>query len=269
VPVNGTWWDNVSIATYEDFDPERGEFYHKFNVFTRRDLTKRLNHIGWEVGRRPWWISNLHVDWSFCQVAWHIENDFYTSNEDTVMTDQLTFGEFRALCRIKRGIIHRLATRGPQGRNEQVRRVGRNAVGMCLLHDIGAYQWGAIKGFDQAILDILDNEVGFFKDATFIPYWENHILSTNTPGVQVSLYRGNGRVVAVLLSSLRGDTDLEIELNAKAILNGNKVTRVCDAETGQELRLRPNRKAGTIQLYEFKKYSIGIADRGLRLLVIE
>jgi hypothetical protein len=269
VPVNGTWWDNVSIATYEDYDPERGEFYQKFNVFTRRELTKRLNHIGWEVGRRPWWISNLHVDWSFCQVAWHIENDFYTSNEDTVMTDQLTFGEFRALCRIKRGIIHRLATRGPQGSNEQVRRVGRNAVGMCLLHDIGAYQWGAIQGFDQPILDILDKEVGFFDYATFIPYWKNQALSINTPGVQVSLYRGKGKVVAVLVSSLRGDADLEIELNAKAILNGNKVTRVRDAETGRELRLLPNRKAGTIQLYEFKKYSIGIPDRGLRLLVIE
>ncbi|MCM8803288.1 MAG: DUF6067 family protein, partial [Candidatus Omnitrophica bacterium] len=115
VPVNGTWWDNSSITVIKDYDPERGEFYWKFNVFTRRSLTKRLNNICYELGRQPWWINNMHVDWSFCQVSWHIENDFYIDNADMTMMDNLNIDEFRALCRIKRGIIHRLAIHGPEG----------------------------------------------------------------------------------------------------------------------------------------------------------
>ena len=56
VPVNGTWWDNGSITVIEDYDPEKQEFFRRFNVFTRRRLTKRLATMGWDLGRRPWWI---------------------------------------------------------------------------------------------------------------------------------------------------------------------------------------------------------------------
>lgn len=45
-PVNGTWWDNGSSNTIRDYDPVRKEFYQRWNVFTRRDLCKRLNTIG-------------------------------------------------------------------------------------------------------------------------------------------------------------------------------------------------------------------------------
>ena len=64
-PVNGTWWDNASSFQIKDYDPLRQAFYWRWNVFMRRDLCRRLNTIGWQLNRRPWWINNLHVDWMF------------------------------------------------------------------------------------------------------------------------------------------------------------------------------------------------------------
>lgn len=270
VPINGTWWDNVSISTVRDYDPEQEEFYKRFNVFSRRELMKRLNNIGWENNRRPWWVSNLHVDWSFNQVAWHIENDFYTSNEDTTMVEQLPVDQFRALTRIKRGIIHRLATRGPKGTHEQIRKVGRNAVGMCLLHDIGAYNWGSVAEYQHGLLDILDEKVGFFADAEFVPYWDNSdLLTIEEKGVYASIYRGNGKAVIVLLSSLRGGADIHLNLNPKNILKGGKINRVYDPEEDRTMRVRNIPETKMTQVYEMKKYTLGIEDRGVRLIVVE
>ncbi len=270
VPVNGTWWDNRSLTVISDYDPQAGEFYERFNVFTRRRLMKRLANIGWSLNRRPWWINNMHVDWSFCQVAWHVENEFYTDNEDTTMVDQLPVDVFRAMCRIKRGIVHRLATRGPEGTVEQVRRAGRNAVGMCLLHDIGSYGWGADRDFSPDMLDLLDRQVGFFDGAEFIGYWRNRHVLIETPGVYASLYRNRERTraVAVVLSSRRGDVDVRFRLR-DGLLKNREVTRITDGETGRAFGLHYDRKTRRRRLGELKIDRFGMPDRGVRLLILE
>ena len=268
-PTNGTWWDNASVGVLDDYDPATGEFYKRFNVFDRRHLTKRLATLGWEIGREPWWVNNMHVDWSWCQVAWHIENDFYTDNEDTTMQDQLPVDQFRALCRIKRGIIHRLATRGPLGTNEQIRRLGRSSVGMCLLHDIGSYGWGGEKPFIDAMLKIADDTVGFFAGAEFTGYWRSApLVKIGTPGVFASVYRGNGKALIVVLSQNRGDVDVSFEIG-KELLGGKPVRRIYDAETG--FVFAPQRDAALKRTLpgEFKPGSFGMPDRAVRLIAVE
>jgi len=269
VPFNGTWWDNSSIGVIKDYDSERGEFYRKFNVFTRRKLTKRLNNIGYELGRTPWWINNMHVDWSFCQVSWHIENDFYIDNEDMTMMDQLNVDEFRAICRIKRGIIHRLATRGPEGTNEQIRKQGRSIIGMCLLHDIGTYFWGVDRYFKNMV-DIVDNLVGYFDGAEFIPYWRNkNLINIKTEGIYASIYRGKGKSVIVVVNQNRENKDVEFEINPD--INGNKkITRIYDAETGIEFGQFYDKNEKRYKWGEFGKPGIfGIENGGVRLIVVE
>lgn len=268
VPFNGTWWDNRSLTVIEDYDPARGEFYHRFNVFTRRRLMKRLCTMGWELGRRPWWINNMHVDWGFCQVAWHIENDFYVDNADLTMMEQLPVDVFRALCRIKRGVIHRLAARGPEGSVEQIRRMGRSQAGMCLLHDIGSYLWGFDRHFAPGMLKILDETVGFFDGAEFVPYWRNQdLLRFDAPGVQASLYRGRGKAVAVVVNSNREDVDVPFQLGP--ILGKRRIQRIHDAETGFAFAPQWDAKIRKRVLGELKPRVFGMPRGGVRLLVIE
>jgi len=269
VPVNGTWWDNGSITVIEDYDPKREEFYRRFNVFQRRRLTKRLATMGYELGRRPWWINNMHVDWSFCQVSWHIENDFYVDNADMTQMDQLSVDEFRAMCRIKRGIIHRLASRGPEGNTEQVRRMGRSMAGMCLLHDIGSYNWGPDRWFTPGMLKVLDETVGFFDGAEFLPYWRNsHLVKIETPGVYASLYRGKGKVVVVVVNENREDADVRFSIGPE-ILGKKRPEKIYDGETGFAFGKRYDYSVRRTFWGELKPHIFGMPGGGVRMLVVE
>lgn len=270
VPVNGTWWDNRSITVITDYDPEREEFYRRFNVFTRRRLMKRLATMGYELGRRPWWINNMHVDWSFCQVAWHIENDFYIDNADMTQQDQLSVDEFRAMCRIKRGIIHRLATRGPDGNTEQMRRMGRSAVAMCLLHDIGSYLWGPDKYFAPGILKIMDEEVGFFDGAEFMPYWRNeNLIKIETPGVYASVYRSKDRKKAVIVVVNERRDDVDVRFSVGRILGKKKIKSIRDAETGFRFRKHWDRRVRRRFWGELDPHIFGMRGGAVRLLLVE
>lgn len=271
-PINGTWWDNASIGSFEDYDPQRGEFYSRFNIFARRQLMKRLCNVGLDAGREPWWISNMHVDWSFNQIAWHVENDFYISNADMTMTEQLNVNEFRALCRTKRGIIHRLSAQVvPGGSAEQVRRTGRSIIGMCLLHDIGSYL--AYGNPDTLVADgmlkVVDAAVGFFDGAEFVGYWRSApLIRIGTPGVYASVYRGRDHAVIVVVNERREDVDVPFELG-KDILPGKVVQKVYDGETGSVMAPRYDDAQKKPVWGELKPGLFGIANRGVRLLVVE
>jgi hypothetical protein len=233
-------------------------------------LTKRLNQMGHEIGREPWWLNNMHVDWSWNQIAWHVENDFYESSVDTTMQEQLPVDQFRALGRLKRGIIHRVfANPYIKGDSEQIRRQGRSAVGMCLLHDIGSYYPGTDRFFAMTMVNLLDEKVGFFDGAEFVPYWRNaEQVKIGTPGVYVSVYRGKGRAVLVVLNGGRGDKEVEFELQ-RDLLNGRKVTRIYDAETGFEFKPQWDAAKNRNILGEFKPGTFGLTDRGVRYIVVE
>ncbi|MCM8830053.1 MAG: hypothetical protein NC824_03540, partial [Candidatus Omnitrophica bacterium] len=237
--------------------------------FTRRRLTKRLNNICYELGRQPWWINNMHVDWSFSQVSWHIENYFYIENADMTMMDNLSMDEFRALSRIKRGIIHRLAIRGPAETNEQIRLMGRSIIGMALLHDIGTYWWGPDIYFSKMV-DIVDEKVGFFDGAEFIPYWRNkNLINIKTTGVYASIYKGKGRAAIIVVNEKRKAQDVEFEINPE-IIESKKINRIYDGETNFEFGYYYDKNEKKYKWGEMGKPGIlGIEDGGVRIIIVE
>ena len=218
VGLNGTWWDNSSIGQIYDFAPGKGKVW-KWNVFARRQLTKRLATMCWEAGRPPLWLQNMHVDFSWCQVGWHIENDFYIKRAGQDLIDQLPVDHLRAMTRTKGGLIPQLHSRIPEAgqfveRMDQdkapvptleaasrykgdawdVRRAMRSIIGMCLLHDIGERGLPAYKPFYQRdrtrALKAMEQAVGFFSGAPeFVPYWRSRrVVRCDTPGVYASVY---------------------------------------------------------------------------------
>lgn len=266
-PVNGTWWDNGSSNVIRDYDPARQAFYLKWNVFVRREVCKRLNTIGWRLGRTPWWINNLHVDWSFNQVSWHIENDYYVDGPTNTLLDQMTVDNFRAYARLKRGIVHRLASR--YGGNdtstiEERRRRARCTIGLCLLHDIGTYRWDDYAREMEMLPALLHQYVGFFNEegadaCEFIGYWRAApFVKVETPDVYVSVYRNRTRAVLVVLNSRKEVRD--VKLGVLDNLLGRKPRRLFDAETGAQV-------GGWAHYEQWDR--IGLEPHGLRLLVVE
>ena len=271
VPVNGTWWDNASLTRITDYDPEREEFYTRYNVFTRRRLMKRLITAQYERDKRPLWINNMHVDWPFCQVSWHIENEFYIDSNFNTMQDHLSVDKFRAMCRIKRGIIHRLATRSPGGPSihmEQLR--NRSIVGMCLLHDIGTYRWGSYAREMRRMPGILHEKVGFFDGAQFIGYWRSgNLVEIGADPVYASVYQGKGRAVIVVLNESRDPVDVPFEIRPDILPDKKEISRVYDAETGYAFGQHWDKKQHRREWGEYHPGVFGIEGGGVRLIAVE
>ena len=276
-PVNGTWWDNGSLFVTKDFDPERGEFRYRWSMFMRRQLSKRLNVVGWRLNRRPWWVSNVHVDWSFNQVGWHIENDFYVSGPGNTLLDQMSMDQFRAYAGLRRGLIHRLTSRyeGQEPSTlDEIRLRARSTIGLCLLHDIGAYLWSdEYRQEYTALPELLHEEVGFFNEAaacSFIGYWRSgDLVRVNEPGVYVSVYRGNNRAALVVMNGDRRAKEVGFEL-LPALL-GRAPQRMIDAETRRPIeRLWDTSVTPHVQRFgEYRPGAFRIEGHGLRLFVVE
>ncbi|MBI3920846.1 MAG: hypothetical protein HY318_05450, partial [Armatimonadetes bacterium] len=253
--VNGCWWDNSSIsfgnnvALGRAYVRDDGKVQGKSNVFIRRQLTKRLATMGWELGRPPLYLQNMHVDFSFCQVAWHIENDFYIHGVGHDLIDYLKPDVFRALCRIKGGIIPRLHSSIPGDFNYGLAgadpRPMRSIVGLCLLHDVGHVSggwWVADK-----MTKLIDGEIGYFDTANceFIPYWRNaQLVKHGSKDVRCSIYlnRARGRALLFLLNEGDAPAQGDLWINEEALL-GHTAHRLYDAEEEVNLgRLYDNAK---------------------------
>jgi hypothetical protein len=268
-PVNGTWWDNSSVGATWDYDPAAKEFYLRWNVFMRRQLTKRLATMGWDIGREPWWLINLHVDFSWSQVAWHVENDFYPRSTEGTLLDELSVDQFRALCRIKRGVIPMLhstmAFRNVPRR--QAWHQGRASTGLALLHDVGVRSTHSPEApVHQQLLATMTNRVDFFGAAEFLPYWDNQDLVTNTsPGALISIYRDAQRAVLVVLNASDRDIPYPRIKLGNGLMGGKKdyQLRVSDAETGEGWRCAD----GT--WFTFQERHFSFEKHGLMLLAVE
>ncbi len=276
-PVNGTWWDNSSLFVIKDFDADRGDFTYRWNIFARREMLRRLNTIGWRLNRKPWWISNCHVDWSFNQVGWHIENDFYVDGPGNTLLDQLTMDQFRAYGTLRRGLIHRLASRY-QGYEpctlDESRLRARSLVGLCLLHDIGAYLWSQEYAKEYHELPAaLHEAVGYFDESAacpFIGYWRSaDLVKLGAPGVHASVYKGKDRAALVIMNADRAAKDVPFTLTRELL--GRETVRLYDAESRRPIEklwdgsVRPNvQRFGEYRAGEFR-----IEGHGLRILVAE
>ncbi len=239
-PVNGTWWDNSSIGLVTEYVPGRGRV-ELWNTYLRRDLTRRLAVIGYLVGRRPWWIQNMHVDFSWTQVGWHIENDFYISGSARSIIDQLGIGKFRSLLCAKRGLLGRLAS-SVQGAklagSDELTIACRSVIGMCLAHDVGDVSGMREKNsaLYDAVLPKMEQTVGFFSgDPAFLPYWRQDAVKPPDPRVLCSFFIGNGKAVAVIVNATDKTRDLgEMTFDASRLGLKNPA-RATDLETDEDL----------------------------------
>jgi len=280
VPVNGTWWDNASIGLIRDYDPERKEFYSRFNVFTRRRLTRRLTTMNHELGREPLWLMNLHLDFSFSQYAWHVENDFFPRSPEGTVMDELSFDAFRALTRSKHGILPQLDSKmvfvGLT--RQQHLHQARTAFGLCLLHDIGARSLHNPQApVYRDLLAKVTDTVAFFGAAEFAPYWDNADLVTLVEAgpdgkprpaarddLRVSLYRDGRRALLAVLN-VSGEAASYPRLVLPAALLGRRVERVWDIEKSGDRSWRQTDG----HWFSFDERQLRLERHGLMLLAVE
>jgi hypothetical protein len=144
---------------------------------------------------------------------------------------------------------------------------------MCLLHDVGTDYWGTDKVVGPYMVGLLQDKVGFFDGAEYIPYWRNDLFTVDVPGVYVSLYRGNGRMIAVVLNARHEEVDVPLTLAPNVLPGGKKVQKLADAETGFVFETPWAKNAAGKQYSGFGEFTtpfvFGIGDRGVRLLVLE
>jgi hypothetical protein len=270
-PVNGTWWDNGSNFLINDYDPIKKEFYQKWSIFTRREVTKRLSTLQTEAGKKPFWINNMGADWSWNQLCWHVENGFYVTSLTASILDTMSVAQFRSLFRVRRGIIHRIDDRVEMGGiTNYYRRIrSRAQLGMCLLHDIGG---AGDSDLDQRrILGLLDDKVGFFGErdtCPFFGYWRTaDMVKIDTPKVYCSVYKGKDRAVLVVMNESPDPADVKFTVN-DALL-GRKVKKLYDLETGAAFGNLYDNAQRKYLPGEYIPGTFGIEGHGLRLIVVE
>jgi hypothetical protein len=272
--INGTWWDDGGLGTCTDWDAHRGKFVNQWWFLKRRELCKRLNVIQAQLGRQPLWITNQHVDFSWSQIAWHIEEIFYGS--DTKVKGYfgvLTPDQFRAVTCTRGGVIPRLCPRSEADLTlDEQSHFLRTAYGMAALHGIGAYMhsmqdYDAVKGgkipLEENRIRMMLALVGAYNPgAEFIPYWRSQAFvhlkpkyAANVSTQLISIYRSPGHDKALLV--IANPTDRPAEFTCTWLysiedsLLGRPVTQFVDADTMEEL---PNTTAVTAQGFTVAPY---------------
>ncbi|MCL1856419.1 MAG: DUF6067 family protein [Kiritimatiellaeota bacterium] len=219
------------------WQPPEGDFKRTMNygrayhILQFRTLLKRLSTLCHTAGVQPFWLVNQHPTWSFGQFAWHIEGDWYADRSERDLVEHLGVEGFRAHLRTQGGVIPRLQFAGHshdypprEGHPETlgvrlfdgvpmtIANVDHTHVGLCLLHDSGAFH-GAMP-----LLKKLDEQFGFFDDTvTFHPYWEQDTLTTDSDRVFVSVFRNpaKGRSIAVLFNEKKSPRGLTVSLRGE------------------------------------------------------
>ncbi|MCM8804391.1 MAG: DUF6067 family protein [Candidatus Omnitrophica bacterium] len=287
--INGTWWDNLSTYFGGIGEPESwlilgkgylredGKIQGKSNLFTFRELTKRLNVMGWQVGRPPLYLSNTHPVFSFTQIGWHIENEFYSPSDD--LLNDLSVDSFRALTKCRGGIIPQLDS--SPGSLKAIRIV----LGLCLLHDIGERSipsWNPyFYQLKEKILKTLEQEISFFSgDPIFVPYWRQDIVKFSTEKVYASIYlykqlqplesnylSKRKKAAIILLNENKNETWIEnFEIDSKKL--GFEVSRIWDLETGFDIPLSYSKEKG-YKFGETAPEKIFIKGHDFRILIVE
>ncbi len=262
--MNGTWWDNASLTTIYDYDPETGQMELTWNTRSRRDLMKRLNTIGWELMRAPCWIQNMHDDFSFNQVMWPVENDWYIPGEGMDYLDHMSIDEFRAMaCTKSMQLVTKPWLSGGETQDPEVNRhVQRSKVGMMLLHDIQNF------GMDEQLRRYLNFYVDYDRAdrCWFLGYWEvdKGMLNTGNEAVKASVYANATRKSAAILLLNTGASDVDGAglTIASSLVAGSAPRRMIDADTGEELSINTS-NAGCVL-----KSPLTIKKHDYRMLIV-
>lgn len=237
---NGTWWDNSSIGTVTEYDEELGRMDAQWNLIYRRDLCKRLNVLGWQLMRAPCWAQNMHVDMSWNQIFWMVENDWYADAVDMTSLQHWTLDEFRSMCRTKSTtLVAKPWLSGFQGTTPEMdRKVKRSIEAICLSHDVPGYGAETRRGLQYAV-DLANTSACLFRG-----YWAAaDAVQPAGRGIIASVYSNERMKSAVLVlmnteerdQYLAGTTfDAQRAIGLRSLPN---VRRVYDLESGEPVQV--------------------------------
>ncbi len=234
---NGTWWDNSSIGTINEFDPELGRMDAKWNLHARRQLTKRLNHMGWELMRPPFWAMNMHVDMAFNQMFWMVENDWYADGPDTTAFQQWTLDEFRSMARTKSTtlIANPWLSGFASDKPELDAKIKRSVTAMGFAHDICTN-----RDLVRKLIGAVD--YANTTDCLFTGYWRSaEAVHPAAKEVKTSFYGNAKTKSAVILFFNTGKQDQYLggsTFDVNKLINPNATlvpSRVYDLETGENV----------------------------------
>ena len=271
--MNGTWFDNCSISLIKRYDPELGRMDTTFNQAARRDLMKRLSTVGWQHLRRPCWITNLHEDFSFADVAWLVENEWYIKGEGMTMLDNMPLGTFRALaCSKTMQLVAKPWIHWPKTKDEAVNRhVERSITAVLLAHDVQNGPMDAkLRRWLQFHLDFLSARACKFRG-----YWDvaKTLADPGAPEVKCSVYFNPTRRNAVLwlLNAGKDDRDAKGLTFSGDLLGRAELRTAFDAESGAALAVDPAGETKGVKSYrltaalplrahEFRAIAIGAEE---------
>ncbi len=253
--VNGTWWDDSQLWTVREYDPDADAVLEVWNQPRRRELTKRLNVLGWRLARPPQYVQHAHTDYAWTQYFWMIEGDYYADGPDRTALQQMSLAEWRAMTRTRSTMLVPVPSlRHYRGTTPELdRKVRRSVAAVCLLHDVR----GGAEGDGEFLPDALRRLV-FAVDyenpraCLFRGYWRTgDAVRPPDPALAVSLYRHDGRrtAVAVIVNTAEGrDLDAAGTVVVPAALLGaaaaDRPLRAYDLETWKDVPLEPAEGGG-------------------------
>lgn len=267
--VNGTWFDNQSTFTIDGYTedgferrllenpgrwkPANGEvkraqnYGRVYHILQFRKLLKRLSTMCYTAGVQPLWLVNQQPTWSFAQLAWHIEGDWYAEKTQRDLVDHMGVAGFRAHVSSQGGLIPRidfestsgiafdqpnreghpatLGVRTTDATNLELPGAKRTNAGLSLIHDVGSMKP------DMLVCEKLDREFGFFDEGIeFLPYWSQKSVMAGSDHIYTSVFRNPARkrTMAVLFNDKK-EGGLTFPLRISESLN------VHDLETGEPL----------------------------------
>jgi hypothetical protein len=237
--INGTWFDNCSIGTIKRYDPDTGAMDTEFNQLARRQLMQRLATVNWQLMRRPCWLTNMHEDFSFADVIWLVENEWYIRGEGRTQLDNMPLDTFRALaCTKTMQLVAKPWIHTPTKPDHPAYgHVMRSITGTLLAHDV---QNGPLD-------DRLRRWLNFYVDfdsgrvCKFRGYWDaGDKVDTRAPDVKCSLYFNPRRQNAVLWFLNAGQEDHDLQdatFSADCFGRDAALRKAFDAETGAPVKV--------------------------------
>jgi hypothetical protein len=271
--MNGTWMDNCSINTLKQYDPETGKFDTVFNQLSRRELMKRLTTINWQLMRRPCWLTNMHEDFSFSDVMWLVENEWYINGQGRDMLDHMSLDTFRAMaCTKTMQLVAKPWINNPTPKEHPAYgHVMRSITGVLQAHDV---QNG---GMDAKLRRYLNFHVNFEdgKACQFRGYWDTPatLVDTKDPDVKCSVYYNAQRKTAVLwlLNTGKEDKTLTDITVSSELIGREDCKKAFDAETGAPVKFAVAEEKGkvkrftlpdglTVKSHEFRAIAVGAEE---------
>ncbi|HEY3416431.1 MAG TPA: hypothetical protein VGM23_06060, partial [Armatimonadota bacterium] len=264
--TNGTMWDNINILWYTMLDTgafgyvrDDGHVQPTNNIFTRRQMLKRLYTMGWMAGKPPFYLFKGIDEEPFSDMGWMIEGPAYIYSEHGTFFDQFAshLTQFRTDWgggRIPMRIDSAWFT-GPM-RPTFADKQYRSLFALALLHDevVSAMD----KPFWERQLKTLNDAVGFTdpeNQAEFLPYWNNqayiHLgrwaiennkltFKDDAPaGVFVSVYRSRTnpkRAILWIVNVTDQDVNVGFWLDSQKLLGKAQIDNYTNFDTGEKLR---------------------------------